>query len=84
MSGEIRTVGERWSDERHEYYLLEGGEGADRNELAGIKDLRRGPDTVEELGRAVSWEFGVEEEELYRPRRVLPARSIMTELCRVY
>ncbi len=56
----------------------------DRRELTGIKDLEKGLGTVEEIARAVSREFGVEEEELYRPRGVPQARSIMMELCRVH
>ena len=56
----------------------------DRRELTGIKDLQRGPGTVEEVARAVSREFGVEEEGLYRPRGVPQARSILMELCRIH
>jgi len=56
----------------------------DRREFSGIKDLQTGPGTVEEIGRAVSREFGVEEKGLYRPRGVPQARSIMMELCRVH
>ena len=56
----------------------------DRREFSGIKDLQTGPGTVEEIGRAVSREFGVEEKALYRPRGVPQARSIMMELCRVH
>ena len=55
----------------------------DRRELPGIKDLQTGPGTVEEIARAVSREFGVEEEGLYRPRGVSPARSVLMELCRI-
>jgi putative transposase len=56
----------------------------DRRELTGVKDLKTGPVTVEEIGRAVSREFGVEEEGLYRPRGVPQARAILMELCRVH
>ena len=56
----------------------------DRRELTGVKDLKTGPATVEEIGRAVSREFGVEEEGLYRPRGIPQARSILMELCRVH
>jgi chromosomal replication initiation ATPase DnaA len=56
----------------------------DRRELTGIKDLETGPTTVEEIARAVSREFGVEEEGLYRPRGIPQARSILMELCRVH
>jgi hypothetical protein len=56
----------------------------DRRELSGIKDLQTGPGTVEEIGRAVAREFGVEEEGLYQPRGVPQARSILMELCRVH
>jgi len=56
----------------------------DRRELTGIKDLQTGPATVEEIARAVSREFGVEEEGLHRPRGVPQARSILMELCRVH
>jgi hypothetical protein len=56
----------------------------DHRELTGIKDLQRGPGTVEEVARVVSREFGVEEERLYRPRGVPQARSILIELCRVH
>jgi len=56
----------------------------DRRELAGVKDLETGPGTVEEIGRRVSQEFGVEEERLYRPRKAPQARSILMELCRLY
>ena len=48
------------------------------------KDLQTGPGTVEKVARAVSREFGVEEEGLYRPRGVPQARSILIELCRVH
>jgi len=56
----------------------------DHRELTGIKDLQTGPGTVEEIARAVSREFGVEEEGLYRPRGIRQARSILLELCRVH
>ena len=56
----------------------------DRRELSGIKYLQRGPGTVEEIARAVSREFGVEEEGLYRPRGGRQGRSILMELCRVH
>ncbi len=56
----------------------------DRRELTGIKDLQTGPAAVEEIARAVSREFGVEEKELYRPRGVPQPRSIMMELCRIH
>ena len=56
----------------------------DRRELSGIKDLQTGPATVEEIRRAVSREFRVEEEGLYRRRGVSQARSVLMELCRVY
>ncbi|MBU0999750.1 transposase [Patescibacteria group bacterium] len=56
----------------------------DRRELSGIRDLQTDPGTVEEIGRAVAREFGVEEEGLYRPRGVPQARSILMELCRVH
>jgi hypothetical protein len=56
----------------------------DRRELAGIKDLQMGPGTVEEIGRRVSQELGVEEEKLYRPRQAPQARSLLMELCRLY
>jgi hypothetical protein len=56
----------------------------DRRELTGLKDLQTGPGTVEEIARAVSREFEVEEEGLYRPRGVRQARSILMELCRVH
>jgi hypothetical protein len=51
--------------------------------LTGVKDLKTEPAMVEEFGRAVSREFGVEEEGLYRPRGIPQARSILMELCRV-
>ena len=66
----------------YERFLSKKKEG--RRELSGIKDLETGPATVEEIGRAVSREFGVEEEGLYRPRGVPQARSILMELCRVH
>ena len=56
----------------------------DRRELSGVKELQRGPGTVGEIVRAVSQEFGVEEEALCRPRGVPAARSILMELCRVH
>jgi len=56
----------------------------DHRELIGIKDLQTGPGTVEEIGRAVAREFGVEEEGLYRPRGVPQARSLLIELCRIH
>lgn len=56
----------------------------DHRELSGIRDLQTGPGTVEEIGRAVAREFGVEEEGLYQPRGVPQARSILMELCRVH
>lgn len=56
----------------------------DRRELTGVKDLKTGPALVEEIGRAVSREFGVEEEGLYRPRGVPRARATLMELCRVH
>jgi REP element-mobilizing transposase RayT len=56
----------------------------DCRELTGIKVLQTGPGTVEEIARAVSREFEVEEEGLYRPRGVPQARSILMELCRVH
>jgi hypothetical protein len=57
---------------------------ADRRELAGIKDLETGPRSVEEIAKAVSQEFGVKEEGLYRPRGISQARSLLIELCRVH
>jgi chromosomal replication initiation ATPase DnaA len=39
---------------------------------------------VEEIARAVSRDFGVEEEGLYRPRGVSPARPVLMELCRIH
>ena len=39
---------------------------------------------MEEIARAVSREFGVEEEGLYRPRGEPQGRSILMELCRVH
>jgi putative transposase len=56
----------------------------DRRELGGIKELETGPRSVEEIGREVSREFGIEEEGLYRPRGISPARSLLIELCRVH
>jgi putative transposase len=56
----------------------------DRRELTGIKDLETGPATLEEIARAVSRQFGIEEEKLYRPRGSPQARSILMELCRVH
>jgi putative transposase len=66
------------------YERFLSGRKADRRELGGIKELERGPRSVEEVGRKVSREFGIEEEGLYRPRGISPARSLLIELCRVY
>ena len=56
----------------------------DRREMSGIKELETGPRSVEEIGRKVSREFGIEEEGLYHPRGISPARSLLIELYRVH
>ncbi len=56
----------------------------DRRELRGIKDLQTGPGSVEEIGRTVAREFGVEEEALYRRRGDPQARSLLIELCQTH
>jgi chromosomal replication initiation ATPase DnaA len=66
------------------YERFLSGKKADRRELGGIKELGTGPRSVEEIGREVSREFGIEEEGLYRPRGISPARSLLIELCRVH
>jgi REP element-mobilizing transposase RayT len=61
------------------------GTKMDKRELPGLKELERGPDSLEEIAHHVSLEFGVPAEELYRRRSVhRAARAAFMELCCVY
>ncbi len=82
VRGQTVLGSEDFVDWIYEWFLSK--KKVDRRELPGIKDLQTGPGTVEEIARAVSREFGVEEEGLYRPRGVSPARSVLMELCRIH
>jgi hypothetical protein len=66
------------------YERFLSGKKADRRELGGIKELETGPRSVEEIGKAVSREFGIEEEGLCRSRGISPVRSLLIELYRVH
>ena len=58
---------------------------SDKRELPGIKDLRTGPSTVEEIAEAVASECGVSEAQLYQRRAPCrDARMMFLELCRIY
>ena len=58
---------------------------SDNRELPGIKDLRTGPNTIEEIAKEVASECGVPEAQLYQSRApCLDARMIFLELCRIY
>lgn len=60
-------------------------QNTDRRELPGIRDLKRGPNTSEEIARRVASEFGIGETELYQKRaKCRDARLIFLELCRIY
>ncbi len=53
----------------------------DRKELPGLWELRKRPETIEEIAREVAREFEVEEASLYRRRGVnRVARSVLMEL----
>ena len=82
VRGQSVLGSEGFADWIYERFLSQ--KKVDRREFTGIKDLQTGPGTVEEIARAVSREFGEEEEGLYRPRGAPRARSIMMELCRVH
>ncbi|NVL90879.1 MAG: transposase [Desulfobacterales bacterium] len=57
----------------------------DERELPGLKELKTGPETMEEIAQQVALEFGVPAGDLYRKRAACRvARSIFMELCRVY
>ena len=67
------------------YERLLAGKKVDRKELPGLRDLEKGPKTIEEIARQVAREFGVEEVSLYQRRgasRV--ARSVLMELSCLY
>jgi len=82
VKGQAVLGSDDFADWVYEHFLSK--KELDRRELAGIKDLEMGPGTVEEIGRRVSQELGVEEERLYRPRQAPQARSVLMELCRRY
>lgn len=57
----------------------------DERELPGLKELKTGPETMEEIAQQVALEFGIPAGDLYRKRAACRvARSIFMELCRVY
>jgi len=57
----------------------------DKREFPGLRELRTGPSTMEEVARGVSVEFDVPAAELYRRLTGCGvARSVSIELCRLY
>ena len=65
VRGQTVLGSEDFADWIYERFLSQ--KKVDRREFTGIKDLQTGPGTVKEIARAVSREFGEEEEGLYRP-----------------
>jgi len=67
----------------YENYLSK--QDADISELLGIKDLKIGPNTPEEIAKEVASEFSIAQSELYQRRaKCRDARLIFLELCRIY
>ena len=57
----------------------------DHRELPGLRDLEKGPGTIEEIAHEVAAFFGVEAKELYRRyASVRGARALFIELCCLY
>jgi putative transposase len=67
----------------YENYLSK--KDVDIRELPGIKGLKIGPNTPEEIAKEVASEFGIVQSKLYQRRsQCRDARLIFLELCRIY
>ncbi|TET92719.1 MAG: hypothetical protein E3J46_00930 [Desulfobacteraceae bacterium] len=83
VKGQAVLGSEGFVDWVYENYL--SGHECDRRELPGIKDLKIGPNTPEEIAKEVASEFGLDQAELYERRaQCRDARLIFLELCRIY
>jgi hypothetical protein len=83
VTGQTVLGSEAFVDWVRERFLSRGM--GDIRELPGLKTLRGGPSTAEEIARAVARRFGVSEKELYRRyASCRDARSIFMELCCLY
>jgi REP element-mobilizing transposase RayT len=83
VRGQALLGSDDFVDSIYERFLA--GKKVDRKELPGLRDLEKGPKTIEEIARQVAREFGVEEVSLYHRRgasRV--ARSVLMELSCLY
>jgi REP element-mobilizing transposase RayT len=83
VKGQAVLGSEGFTDWVYENFFLECN--IDKRELSGIKDLKTGPNTTEEIAKVVACEFGVTQEELYQRRAPCrDGRLIFLELCRIY
>ena len=80
VKGQVVLGSDAFADWIHERFLSR--KKVDKRELTRVRDLETGSETIEEIARHVSLEFGVPPEQLYQrysPSRV--ARSVFMELC---
>jgi len=83
VKGQAVLGSEGFADWVYRNFLSE--HSSDTRELPGIRQLRTGPDTIAEIAKAVAFEYGVPEAQLYQSRAPCrDARMLFLELCRMY
>jgi REP element-mobilizing transposase RayT len=83
LRGQVIMGSDEFAEDIYELYLTR--RVVDERELPGLKKLKTGPTTVEEIGGYVAREFGVTSKVLYQkksPYRI--PRSVSMELCRIF
>jgi putative transposase len=83
LKGQVVMGSDEFAEGVFERYLSR--RKRDESELPGLKKLKTGPTTINEVGRCVAGEFGVPLRDLYLKRAScrIP-RSVFMELCRLY
>jgi REP element-mobilizing transposase RayT len=83
LRAQVIMGSDEFAEDIYKRYLTQSN--LDERELPGIKKLKAGPTTIEEIGEYVAREFGVTSKDLYQkksPYRI--PRSVLMELCRVF
>lgn len=83
LKGQVVMGSDEFAEDIYERYL--SGRKRDERELPGLKKLKTGPTTINEIGRCVAREFGVPLRDLYLKKSSCSIpRSVFMELCRLY
>ncbi len=83
LKGQVVMGSDEFAEDIYERYLSR--RKMDERELPGLKKLKTGPTTINDIGRCVAREFGVPLRDMYLKKSScrIP-RSVFMELCRLY